>query len=323
MNQSVIAPVVLLAYRRPTLTRQVFETIKAAKPPILLIVMDGPKPGNPEDQRLVSETRNVVEVVDWDCEVHRIYADHNLGLKNRISTGLDEVFQRVDRAIILEDDCLPSPSFFRYASEMLEKFARDERIGIVSGSQRLRGRKVSTSSYDFSQDVRIWGWATWARTWHGFQEFDGLNRKRSSAEVRDLVSRFSRGARRNHMKSMVSHENNLDSWALPFTLHSVEKGYLNVVPSSNLVKNIGLGVSSTHTGFESYVAEVAATDLDFPLVHPSEVKYGGFFDELESQLDLRELFLYPLRHPFDTAGRFMRYGIRRLRSWKARRGTVD
>lgn len=323
MNQSVIAPVVLLAYRRPTLTRQVFETIKAAKPPILLIVMDGPKPGNPEDQRLVSETRNVVEVVDWDCEVHRIYSDHNLGLKNRISTGLDEVFQRVDRAIILEDDCLPSPSFFRYASEMLEKFVRDERIGIVSGSQRLRGRKVSTSSYDFSQDVRIWGWATWARTWHGFQEIDGLNRKRSSAEVRDLVSRFSRGARRNHMKSMVNHENSLDSWALPFTLHCVEKGYLNVVPSSNLVKNIGLGVSSTHTGFESYVAEVAATDLYFPLVHPSEVKYGGFFDELESQLDLRELFLYPLRHPFDTAGRFMRYGIRHLRSWKARRGTVD
>lgn len=323
MNQNSLAPVVLLAYRRPALTRRVFETIKAAKPPVLLIVMDGPRPGNPDEQRLVSETRNIVEVVDWDCEVHRIYADHNLGLKNRISTGLDEVFQRVDRAIILEDDCLPSSSFFRYASEILEKFAGDERIGIVSGSQRLRGRKVSDYSYDFSEDVRIWGWATWARTWHGFQESDGLNRVRSRLEVRDLVSRFSRGSRRNHIKSMVSQENSLDSWALPFTLHCVEKGYLNVVPSSNLVKNIGLGVSSTHTGFESYVAEVATTELDFPLVHPSEVKYGGFFDELESQLDMRELFLYPLKHPLNTAGRFIRYGIRQLSSRKARHGTVD
>ena len=301
------APIVLLGYRRPTHTRQVFDAIRRAQPAELFLVMDGPRDDSREELTLVSETRKMVEEVDWECSVHRIYADVNLGLKKRVSTGLDEVFASVDRAIILEDDCFPSPTFFPFASELLELYADDDRVGIISGSQRLRGRVLSDASYEFSNDVRIWGWATWARTWRTFRQSGDLEVSWTDAEASRLGEMFAPGPRRKSMVSMMRRSGQLDSWALPFAVHCVRQGYLNAVSGVNLISNTGLGGSSTHTAFESYVAEVPREDIEFPLRHPTEVKYLGQFDEIESRLDARERWLYPLKHPLDTVRRVYRF----------------
>lgn len=298
-----VAPVVLLAYHRPEQTRRVFDAIRAAKPQDLFLIIDGPKPGDVDDQARVEKTRSVVERIDWECNVRRVYAPQNLGLKARVSSGLDAVFAEVDSAIILEDDCLPSASFFPYGTQLLERFAPDERIGIISGSQRLRGRILTEASYEFSKDVRIWGWATWARTWTTFRESGDLDAVWSSEEARSLGEYFAPGPRRRSMVKMMAKASSLDTWALPFAVHCVERGYLNPVPAVNLIENIGLGNGSTHTGFESWVAEVPKGDLRFPLVHPDTIEYGGTMDELESTLDSKEFFSYPLRHPFDVARR--------------------
>ena len=307
MNGSV-APVVLLAYRRPQQTRRVFEAIRAAKPQDLFLVMDGAKAGDDHDQGRVEKTRSIVESIDWECKVRKVYASENLGLKTRVSSGLDAVFEEVDSAIILEDDCLPSPTFFPFASQLLHRFALNESVGIVSGSQRLRGRRLSEASYEFSRDVRIWGWATWARTWRTFRESGDLHAVWTSEEARVLGEYFAPGPRRKSMVSMMTRSSSLDSWALPFAVHCVRRGYLNPVPAANLIDNIGLGEGSTHTGLESWVTQVPREDLSFPLVHPSAVEYGGKFDELESSLDAREFFRYPLRHPLDVARRLWRFG---------------
>ena len=111
MNTASMAPVVLLGFNRPELTKQVFEVIRGIKPEKLFLVMDGPRAGFSEDVRLVSETREVVADIDWPCEVVREYAPENLGLKRRITSGLDLVFDLCDRAIIVEDDCVADPSF--------------------------------------------------------------------------------------------------------------------------------------------------------------------------------------------------------------------
>jgi len=158
------APVVLLGYHRPEMTAQVFQKIREAKPQHLFLVMDGPKPNDDGDADLVAKTRIAVAGIDWDCEVHKVFASTNLGLKKRVSSGLDEVFKHVEEAIIIEDDCLPSIDFFTYATELLQRYRGEEAVGMVSGSSRLRGSTVSRYSYDFSTDVRIWGWATWGQT---------------------------------------------------------------------------------------------------------------------------------------------------------------
>jgi hypothetical protein len=318
-----VAPVVLLAYRRPEQTRRVFEAIRAAKPRDLFLVMDGPKPSDTDDYERVEQTRAVVEDVDWECNVRRVYASENLGLKVRVSSGLDAVFSDVESAIILEDDCLPSATFFPYASELLDRFSTNEKIGLISGSQRLRGRKLSDSSYEFSRDVRIWGWATWGRTWRNFRDSGDLNAQWTAQEARALGEYFAPGPRRRSMVSMMSKSTTLDSWALPFAVHCAKRGYLNPVPAVNLIDNIGLGEGSTHTGLESWVAQVPRADLAFPLIHPGTVEYGGRIDEMESSLDAKEFISFPLRHPFEVARRLWRFGLSLLRSRLTKLGAID
>ena len=124
------------------------------------------------------------------------------------------------------------------------------------------------------------------------------------------------------MVSMMSKSTTLDSWALPFAVHCVKRGYLNPVPAVNLIDNIGLGEGSTHTGLESWVAQVPRADLAFPLIHPYTVEYGGMLDEMESALDAKEFISFPLRHPIDAARRLSRFGISRLRSRLSKLGAI-
>lgn len=306
------APVVLLAYRRPDHTRRVFRAIRDARPPVLFAVMDGPKAGSDQDRALVEATKKVFDDIDWRCDFHQIYAESNLGLKKRVSSGLDEVFTLVDEAIILEDDCVPSPSFFPYATELLDRYRTDDRVGLISGAQRLRGKWQSDSSYLFSHDVRIWGWATWRRTWRAFTESGDLDATWTPSEAENLGTLFAPGPRRRSMVSMMTQYRRLDSWALPFAVHCAKKGYLNPIPRENLVHNIGLGDASTHTAFENYVVDVPSVDIPLPVVHPSEVSYVYPVDDWESSRDSREFFTYPLRHPLDTVRRLWRYGRKRL-----------
>ena len=307
MGHRPCAPVVLLGYRRPGMTAKVFAAIREAKPRVLLLVMDGPRPGDDHDAHQVSLTREAVATVDWDADVHRIYADTNMGLKVRVSTGLDEVFSLVDEAIILEDDCLPDASFFPYATDLLERYRADPEVGMIAGSSRLRGHSVSRYSYDFSGDVRIWGWATWARTWRTFADSGDLEKRWSALEARAMSKKFPRGARRSAMRKMLTTADQLNSWALPFVVHCVGKGYANPVPMVNLVENMGLGPSSTHTKFESYVAHVPGEDISLPLSHPPQVRVNSDLDRRESRSDSIELLRYPLRHPVDTVLRLYRY----------------
>ncbi|MCF8549954.1 MAG: hypothetical protein K9G09_03560 [Pontimonas sp.] len=308
-----IAPVVLLGYARPEFTARVFEQIRRAQPEQLFLVMDGPRSNKPGDADNVKRTRELAEQVDWDCTVTRLYSDVNLGLKKRVSSGLTEVFSKVPEAIILEDDCLPDPSFFPYATELLERYREDPRVGVISGSSRLRGKRVSPYSYDFSADVRIWGWATWARTWNPFIESGDLDPVWSSDDVETVVESLPSGARRSSVRTMMSKAAELDSWAMPFVVHCLRRGYANPVPADNLVSNIGFGSLSTHTKFESYVAEVSASAMAFPMEHPPEVVINRALDVWESRRDRWETFRYPLTHPFDTAGRLLRYGRTLLR----------
>lgn len=300
-------PVVILAYNRPELTRRIVDALAAVSPTQLYVVCDGPKRGDEEDATLVARTREIFANLSWDCDVTKIYAKENLGLKARVVSGLTEVFESVDKAIILEDDCLPDPSFFPFCEELLSRYEANPEVAIVSGSSRLRGKKTSPHSYVFSADVRIWGWATWSRTWNTFIASGALNAEWDHDDQRDLINSLPRGARRNAMRKMLRGASHLDSWALPFAVHFRQQNYLSAVPQLNLVENIGFGAGSTHTRFEDYVSEVPSETLATPLRHPATTQLNPTFDALESRLDLRERWRYPLLHPWDTAGRLWRY----------------
>src|SRR5262245_27851901 len=127
-------PLAFLVFRRPQTTARVWEAIRQARPKTLLIVADGPRATHTGETELCAQVRAICDRVDWPCEVLRNYAETNLGCRQRVSSGLDWVFQTVEEAIILEDDCLPHPTLFSYCQELLERYRYDERVMLISGA---------------------------------------------------------------------------------------------------------------------------------------------------------------------------------------------
>ena len=136
-------PVAFLIFNRPETTARVFEAIRRVRPPKLLVVADGPRSDREGENEKCRAARSVIERVDWPCEVITNYADTNLGCRTRISSGLDWVFANVDEAIILEDDCLPDPSFFPFCEELLARYRDDDRIMIIAYLFYGSGKVVS------------------------------------------------------------------------------------------------------------------------------------------------------------------------------------
>jgi hypothetical protein len=167
-NFQIKTPVAFLVFNCPDTTIRVFEEIRCARPPKLLVVADGPRADRPGEADKCQAVRAVIETVDWPCEVLKNYSDVNLGCKIRVSSGLDWVFEQVEEAIILEGDCLPHPTFFRFCEELLETYRDDERIGMISGDNFQFGRKRGDASYYFSRYNHIWGWASWRRAWQHY-----------------------------------------------------------------------------------------------------------------------------------------------------------
>ena len=158
-------PVVFCVFNRPDVTRQVFEAIRQARPDRLFVVADGPRPDRPEDTAACEEARRIATAVDWDCEVRTNFADTNLGLARRMYSGVSWAFEQTEQAIILEDDCLPNSSFFRFCDELLDRFHDDKRLMSVCGESYQYRKTCAPYSYDFSRYAHCWGWATWRRAW--------------------------------------------------------------------------------------------------------------------------------------------------------------
>lgn len=159
-------PVLLIIFNRAHTTQQVFDRIRQVKPKKLYVAADGPRPHVGTDAERCAETRRIVEQVDWDCEVKTLFQEQNLGCGVAPSRSISWLFEHEEYGIILEDDCIPSRSFFWFCQELLEKYKYDTRVMHISGNNYLDGwRRDSDYSYYFSDKVNSWGWATWRRAW--------------------------------------------------------------------------------------------------------------------------------------------------------------
>ena len=265
-------PVAFLVFNRPELTTRVFEEIRLAKPPVLLVIADGPRKDRPEDVAQCEKVRAVIDTVDWPCDVRKNYADVNLGCGKRVSSGISWVFEEVEEAIFIEDDCLPHPTFFLFCEELLHKYRYDERIGFIGGVNFSFGMDRPRHSYYFSRGHYIWGWASWRRAWDGY-DFDMKlwPKLRDQGWIRSLFE-DSRVARYYTFNFDMTHRHELDTWDFQWVFHCWKKNRWEIMPNVNLVANVGHdnGVA-THTTFRSRVGNVARQPMGFPLVHPPEV----------------------------------------------------
>lgn len=240
------SPVVFFTFNRPELTRRVFETIRDYRPEVLFLVSDGPRPDFPEDETLVRMVREIIAEVDWPCEVHEIFAEANLGMRTRFFSALDRVFDDVSKAIILEDDCLPSSSFFSLMEMCLDHFEDLSEVGTIAGSNHFV--TTNQSQLFFTLHPRIWGWGTWAREWNSFK-VSGFREKISlQTQIRALWGIKSWLGRLFFLNLLLNRQA-LGTWDIDFALFERREKKLVATSPLNLVENLGLESGSSHAPF--------------------------------------------------------------------------
>lgn len=264
-------PVALIIFNRADTTEKVLEAIRQAKPSKLFVIADGPRANKPGEAEKCATTRAVIERVDWDCEVLKNYSDVNLGCAKRVSSGLDWVFNTVEEAIILEDDCLPHPTFFRYCEELLDRYREDERIMAICGKNVQFGHKRTEYSYYFSRYNHCWGWASWRRAWQHYDiEMKLWPEMRQQGFLKDLLI-DPRAVEFWTKHFQATYKGGINTWDYQWTLTCWLQNGLSILPNVNLISNIGFSAEATHTkttSDQNPYANMATKALEFPLKHP-------------------------------------------------------
>jgi hypothetical protein len=281
---------VFVFFRRPAEAARTFKRIREARPPRLYLISDGPRSHIADDERWVEKTRAVVERVDWDCEVVRDYSERNLGVRKRIVTGIDLAFEREEQAILLEDDCLPHPTFFRWCEEMLERYRDEERVMHISGSQLLPGGASSNrASYYFSRYAHVWGWATWRRAWRLYDDdltdWHGKSEAEREAQLRRM---YSEEGERRYWRYVWNNSELIDTWDSLWS-HAVQsRGRYAANPNTNLISNVGFGAEATTATENPFgIANRLLEGMAFPLIHPTSISRDAETDDRMSELVYR------------------------------------
>lgn len=279
-------PVVLIIFNRPDTTAKVFEAIRQAKPSQLLVIADGPRPEKPGEAEKCAATRAIIDRIDWDCEVLKNYSEINLGCQQRVSSGLDWVFQTVETAIILEDDCLPHPTFFRFCAELLAKYRDEPRVMAISGDNFQCGQNSETDkSYYFSHYPHCWGWATWRRAW---QHYDVKMKQWPEVRQTDWLQNILPDIHAVKYWSNIFekvYSAGLNSWAYAWTFTCWRHRGLTILPNVNLVSNIGFGAEASHTkDVNSIFANMPVNEINFPLVHPTAIARNILADDFTEKI---------------------------------------
>jgi hypothetical protein len=286
----LITPIAFIIFNRPDTTQRVFEEIRKATPKELFIIADGPRVNNSEDDGLCKKTREIVEKVDWDCKVHKNFSEINLGTRIRPASGLEWVFSKTDDAIILEDDCLPHPSFFEYCQNLLEHYRNSNNVNMISGSNFISRNSNKSYSYYFSVFHHFWGWATWKRSWELFDlEMKAWPELKESKLLYQIVPDKKSAKYWETLLDEVYNGKISTSWDYQWYYSSWKNKNLAIIPSVNLISNIGFGKEATHTKNTNHIrANVPLEDIQFPLIHP----HGIISDVKVDMIEAKKIFKF-------------------------------
>ena len=285
-------PVLILAFNRPNTTARVFEALRAVRPAQIFFAVDGPRQEKPDDAGRVARVRELTATVDWQSDVQTLFRPRNLGCKHAVSQAITWFFEHVDEGVVMEDDCVPHPSFFPFARELLERYRDDERVMAISADNFLRGARKTQYSYYFSRYLHIWGWATWRRAWrhydHAMRQWPQL---RDSGWLTDLLGDRAAASYWTQIFDETYGERNM-SWGYRWMFSAWRQSGLSINPSVNLVSNIGFGDSATHAvQHDNPLAALPVQPMEFPLRHPPEV----IRDKEADRYTQRNLFSAPSR----------------------------
>ena len=302
-SMSFEVPILFCIFNRPDETKRVFEAIAQRRPRNLFVIGDGPRTDVPSDIESVYATRAVLDNIDWKCNVQCNYANSNMGCRMRMATGLDWAFRQSEELIILEDDCLPDPTFFDFCASLLQRYRDQEDVMMISGDNFQPNRRT-VASYYFSRWPHIWGWASWRRAWKHF-DIEMTDWHRLQTEV-NFASQFETREEYLYWSQVFDGlaAGQIDTWDFAWMFACWKMGGLTILPESNLVSNIGFGMQATHTrDSNSTLANLSTSPIEY-LIHPLEIERHVEADRWTYE----NLFLPEIRRATQTQ-------VKRKRSW--------
>jgi hypothetical protein len=288
----------MITFNRPNQTRILLNVLRTVKPKYLFVFQDGARNGNIDDYQKCNEVKNVLKEINWECDINTFFPEKNLGCGKGPSSAISWFFDFVEEGIILEDDCIPAPYFFTFCSEMLEKYRNNSQISFVGGTNFINNEYEKKLTYYFSSGhFGTWGWATWKRTWMKFDYYlNGITYVDFKKLIKSYYSNFR--IKEYWLEIFLKVKNNRlydTCWDYQFYFSTWNSNQLAIIPSQNLVKNIGTDIDATHTfGEGSLFNRTTYNEFDI-IIHPQKIVQNKINDTL-----FHKLFIQP--HNFGLSG---------------------
>jgi hypothetical protein len=262
--------VLFVIFNRPDTTIKVFEQIRIARPRRLYIAADAPRDNYPADVILCQQSRDIVNQVDWECEIKTLFRDKNAGCKDGVSSAVTWFFEHEEEGIILEDDCLPANSFFKFCDTLLARYRLDTRIRHITGCNLQQGKKWGNSSYYFSNMTHVWGWASWRRVWN---DYDKYLQRYNASEIAEKFNNIYQDPMiadcwRNTFEEVKAGK--INAWGYQLDFANFFNNGLTIIPNENLISNIGFRADGTHTLDENNIY------ANIPVVEIGEITHPVF-----------------------------------------------
>lgn len=279
-------PILFLIFKREQSSLCVLNEIRKLEPKYLYIAADGPRENNNDDITNCEKTRKaVLNAIDWDCEVKTLFRDKNRGCGHGPAEAITWFFDQVEYGIILEDDIIPSQTFFPFCEELLIKYKDNEEVMSIAGTNFVSQTYKSLDSYNFTNYAGGWGWASWKRAW---KYYDYNISSWEKPRVKKKISKkFSAEGYAFWQEAfdLVCNKNIDHIWDYQWAFCKMANDGLGIIPSKNLTTNIGFGEDATHTfdASEDILAANINEELHFPLIHPHEIKINYDFDKFISE----------------------------------------
>lgn len=280
------SPILFLVFNRPDTTRRVFEAIRNAQPSKLYIAADGPRLTVLGELEKTAEVRDLVSKIDWPCELRTRFNDENMGCKRAVSSAITWFFEHEEEGIILEDDILPDPSFFPYCDQLLTEYRDDPDVASISGCNFVADKIPTDDSYVFSRYCHIWGWATWRRSWALYDvemtDWPDWHGDGGLAKISDGTPNFE-----NYWSEIFQkvYQGVINAWGYQWIFRCWKHNNVSILPSRNLVENIGFGGDATNTTGKKpeYLENLEVNQMDFPLSHPDITNANTIVDNVISK----------------------------------------
>lgn len=273
-------PVLYITFARPEYARRTFDAIKLAKPEILYFYSNKARNNYPIEDEKNKEIRNYITEIDWPCNLKTFFRDEYVDVYTSLFSAIDWVFEKNEKAIIIEEDCLCSKTFFSFCEELLDRYENDESIWMISGDNYHDNKIFSDKSYFFSKNMHIYGWASWKSRWEKTlrkgQNWPTIKQENLLANYFPNKNEFN--FQKNRLEIFIQNIDKCPAWDYIFYITMIENISYSIVPSKNLVENIGRnGIHSNYSIWGHHEINKDSKELQ-NIKHPIFVISNNNFD---------------------------------------------